>query len=150
MDINIQGPGVAAQHCYIENRSGVITLHPCGNLCAVDGFQVTQPVRLSQGRNQLKHLSTSVLFLVALHLKCIVNQCDQISILFTVEQTLQETSGQMLKDLWFLLNSAGISPIIIPVTVSERSIHQLSAWSMKMQRKSKQVCSIKCTVCAFK
>ncbi|XP_040902888.1 pleckstrin homology-like domain family B member 1 isoform X2 [Toxotes jaculatrix] len=49
MDINIQGPGVAAQHCYIENRLGVITLHPCGNLCAVDGLQVTQPVRLSQG-----------------------------------------------------------------------------------------------------
>ncbi|XP_039986778.1 pleckstrin homology-like domain family B member 1 isoform X15 [Xiphias gladius] len=49
MDINIQGPGVTAQHCYIENRSGVITLHPCGNLCAVDGLQITQPVRLSQG-----------------------------------------------------------------------------------------------------
>ncbi|XP_039647789.1 pleckstrin homology-like domain family B member 1 isoform X4 [Perca fluviatilis] len=49
MDINIQGPGVAAQHCYIENRSGVITLHPCGNPCAIDGLQVTQPVRLSQG-----------------------------------------------------------------------------------------------------
>ncbi|XP_047191810.1 pleckstrin homology-like domain family B member 1 isoform X15 [Scophthalmus maximus] len=49
MDINIQGPGVAAQHCYIENRSGVITLHPCGNLCAIDGLQATQPVRLSQG-----------------------------------------------------------------------------------------------------
>ncbi|CAB1441266.1 unnamed protein product [Pleuronectes platessa] len=49
MDINLQGPGVAAQHCYIENRSGVITLHPCGNLCAIDGLQVMQPVRLSQG-----------------------------------------------------------------------------------------------------
>ncbi|XP_063763824.1 pleckstrin homology-like domain family B member 1 isoform X3 [Eleginops maclovinus] len=49
MDINLQGPGVAAQHCYIENRSGVITLHPCGNLCAIDGLQVIQPVRLSQG-----------------------------------------------------------------------------------------------------
>uniref|UniRef100_A0A3Q1GXM8 Pleckstrin homology-like domain family B member 1 n=1 Tax=Anabas testudineus TaxID=64144 RepID=A0A3Q1GXM8_ANATE len=49
MDITIQGPGVAAQHCFIENRSGVITLHPCGNLCAVDGLQVTKPVRLSQG-----------------------------------------------------------------------------------------------------
>ncbi|XP_030599938.1 pleckstrin homology-like domain family B member 1 isoform X3 [Archocentrus centrarchus] len=49
MDINIQGPGVAAQHCYIENRSGVITLHPCGNLCAVDGIQLKQPTRLSQG-----------------------------------------------------------------------------------------------------
>ncbi|XP_051813495.1 pleckstrin homology-like domain family B member 1 isoform X7 [Acanthochromis polyacanthus] len=49
MDISIQGPGVAAQHCYIENRSGAITLHPCGNLCAVDGLQVKQPTRLSQG-----------------------------------------------------------------------------------------------------
>ncbi|XP_032446232.1 pleckstrin homology-like domain family B member 1 isoform X7 [Xiphophorus hellerii] len=49
MDINIQGPGVAAQHCYIENKSGVITLHPSGNLCAVDGLQVQQPTRLSQG-----------------------------------------------------------------------------------------------------
>ncbi|XP_061683462.1 pleckstrin homology-like domain family B member 1 isoform X3 [Syngnathoides biaculeatus] len=49
MDITIQGPGVEAQHCYIENRSGVIMLHPCGNVCAVDGLQVTQPIRLSQG-----------------------------------------------------------------------------------------------------
>ncbi|XP_034723141.1 pleckstrin homology-like domain family B member 1 isoform X4 [Etheostoma cragini] len=49
MDISIQGPGVAAQHCYIENRSGVITLHPCGNLCTIDGLPVTKPVRLSQG-----------------------------------------------------------------------------------------------------
>ncbi|XP_077421235.1 pleckstrin homology-like domain family B member 1 isoform X4 [Vanacampus margaritifer] len=49
VDINIQGPGVEAQHCYIENRSGVIMLHPCGNLCAIDGLQVTQPIRLSQG-----------------------------------------------------------------------------------------------------
>lgn len=50
VDINIQGPGVAAQHCYIENRSGLIVLHPCGNLCAIDGIQVQQPTRLSQGR----------------------------------------------------------------------------------------------------
>ncbi|KAM8903858.1 LOW QUALITY PROTEIN: pleckstrin homology-like domain family B member 1 [Spinachia spinachia] len=48
-DISIQGPGVEAQHCYIDNRSKVITLHPCGNLCSVDGLQVSQPVRLSQG-----------------------------------------------------------------------------------------------------
>ncbi|KAG5836893.1 hypothetical protein ANANG_G00233510 [Anguilla anguilla] len=49
MDIDIQGPGVAAQHCYIENRAGVITLYPCGNQCAIDGLPVTKPVRLSQG-----------------------------------------------------------------------------------------------------
>uniref|UniRef100_A0AAR2K926 Pleckstrin homology-like domain family B member 1 n=1 Tax=Pygocentrus nattereri TaxID=42514 RepID=A0AAR2K926_PYGNA len=49
MDINIQGPGVAAQHCYIENKAGVITLHPCGNQCSMDGLPVTKPVRLSQG-----------------------------------------------------------------------------------------------------
>ncbi|XP_014017986.1 pleckstrin homology-like domain family B member 1 isoform X14 [Salmo salar] len=49
MDISIQGPGVAAQHCSIENRAGIITLHPCGNQCAIDGLPVTKPVRLSQG-----------------------------------------------------------------------------------------------------
>ncbi|XP_047017486.1 pleckstrin homology-like domain family B member 1 isoform X7 [Ictalurus punctatus] len=49
MDINIQGPGVAAQHCFIENKAGIITLHPCENQCTVDGLPVTKPVRLSQG-----------------------------------------------------------------------------------------------------
>uniref|UniRef100_A0A8C9QZY6 Pleckstrin homology-like domain family B member 1 n=1 Tax=Scleropages formosus TaxID=113540 RepID=A0A8C9QZY6_SCLFO len=49
VDISIQGPGVAAQHCYIENYAGVITLHPCGNPCSVDGLPVHKPVRLSQG-----------------------------------------------------------------------------------------------------
>ncbi|XP_041030387.1 pleckstrin homology-like domain family B member 1 isoform X4 [Carcharodon carcharias] len=48
-DISIQGPGIAAQHCCIENQNGVITLYPCGNLCTVDGIQVNQPKRLSQG-----------------------------------------------------------------------------------------------------
>ncbi|XP_038635203.1 pleckstrin homology-like domain family B member 1 isoform X15 [Scyliorhinus canicula] len=48
-DISIQGPGIAAQHCYIENHNGVITLYPCGSLCSVDGVQVNQATRLSQG-----------------------------------------------------------------------------------------------------
>ncbi|XP_076833329.1 pleckstrin homology-like domain family B member 1 isoform X9 [Brachyhypopomus gauderio] len=48
-DVNIQGPGVAALHCFIENECGVITLHPCGNQCSVDGLPVSQPARLSQG-----------------------------------------------------------------------------------------------------
>ncbi|XP_077096921.1 pleckstrin homology-like domain family B member 1 isoform X26 [Siphateles boraxobius] len=48
-DINIQGPGVTAQHCYIENVWGAITLYPCGNQCSLDGLAVTKPVRLTQG-----------------------------------------------------------------------------------------------------
>uniref|UniRef100_A0AAR2ITA9 Pleckstrin homology-like domain family B member 1 n=1 Tax=Pygocentrus nattereri TaxID=42514 RepID=A0AAR2ITA9_PYGNA len=48
-DINIQGPGVAALHCYIENQAGTITLFPCGNPCSMDGFAVPKPVQLSQG-----------------------------------------------------------------------------------------------------
>ncbi|KAI5098773.1 pleckstrin-like-like domain family B member 1 isoform X16, partial [Silurus meridionalis] len=48
-DINIQGPGVADQHCFIENKAGIIILHPCGNQCTMDGLLVTKPVRLSQG-----------------------------------------------------------------------------------------------------
>ncbi|XP_048838027.1 pleckstrin homology-like domain family B member 1 isoform X4 [Brienomyrus brachyistius] len=49
MDISIQGPGVEAQHCFIENRAGNITLHPCGTQCAIDGLVAYTPVRLSQG-----------------------------------------------------------------------------------------------------
>ncbi|XP_032905497.1 pleckstrin homology-like domain family B member 1 isoform X15 [Amblyraja radiata] len=48
-DINIHGLGIAAQHCHIENRNEVITLHPHGNPCAVDGVYVNRPTRLSQG-----------------------------------------------------------------------------------------------------
>lgn len=48
-DIPLQGHGIAAQHCYIENQAGSITLHPCGNQCSVDGLPITKPYRLSQG-----------------------------------------------------------------------------------------------------
>ncbi|XP_069046040.1 pleckstrin homology-like domain family B member 2 isoform X15 [Lepisosteus oculatus] len=48
-DITIEGPGIAAEHCRIENRQGVIMLDPCGNLCALDGVPVTRPTQLTQG-----------------------------------------------------------------------------------------------------
>lgn len=48
-DIPLQGPGVAAQHCYIENQAGIITLYPCGNQCSVDGLPISEPYHLTQG-----------------------------------------------------------------------------------------------------
>ncbi|XP_051959094.1 pleckstrin homology-like domain family B member 1 isoform X2 [Xyrauchen texanus] len=48
-DITIQGPGITAQHCYIENAGGTITLYPCGNQCSMDSLAVTKPSRLTQG-----------------------------------------------------------------------------------------------------
>ncbi|XP_068572317.1 pleckstrin homology-like domain family B member 1 isoform X10 [Cebidichthys violaceus] len=48
-DIPLQGHGIAAQHCYIENRAASITLYPCGNQCSVDGLPITKPFRLTQG-----------------------------------------------------------------------------------------------------
>ncbi|KAJ1189938.1 hypothetical protein NDU88_006679 [Pleurodeles waltl] len=48
-DIILQGPGLAPEHCYIENHRGTLTLYPCGNACAIDGLPVRQPTRLSQG-----------------------------------------------------------------------------------------------------
>ncbi|XP_060755702.1 pleckstrin homology-like domain family B member 2 isoform X3 [Neoarius graeffei] len=48
-DITIQGPGVEAEHCVIENRDGVVTLDPCGHLCSLDGVPVTTPTQLTQG-----------------------------------------------------------------------------------------------------
>ncbi|XP_053943030.1 pleckstrin homology-like domain family B member 1 isoform X4 [Cuculus canorus] len=48
-DIILQGPGLAPQHCYIENERGTLTLHPCGNACAIDGVALQRPTRLTQG-----------------------------------------------------------------------------------------------------
>ncbi|XP_062450427.1 pleckstrin homology-like domain family B member 1 isoform X6 [Rhea pennata] len=48
-DIILQGPGLAPEHCYIENTCGTLTLHPCGNTCAIDGVPVQRPTRLTQG-----------------------------------------------------------------------------------------------------
>ncbi|XP_045872877.1 pleckstrin homology-like domain family B member 1 isoform X14 [Meles meles] len=48
-DISLQGPGLAPEHCYIENVRGTLTLYPCGNVCSVDGLPVRQPTRLTQG-----------------------------------------------------------------------------------------------------
>ncbi|XP_036179997.1 pleckstrin homology-like domain family B member 1 isoform X6 [Myotis myotis] len=48
-DIALQGPGLAPEHCYIENLRGTLTLYPCGNACAIDGLPVRQPTRLTQG-----------------------------------------------------------------------------------------------------
>ncbi|XP_067848549.1 pleckstrin homology-like domain family B member 1 isoform X2 [Heptranchias perlo] len=48
-DIIIQGADVAAEHCYIENRKGLIKLYPCGNCCTMDGFLVRGPTQLTQG-----------------------------------------------------------------------------------------------------
>ncbi|XP_030602716.1 pleckstrin homology-like domain family B member 1 isoform X4 [Archocentrus centrarchus] len=48
-DIPLQGPGITAKHCYIENQAGNITLYPCGNQCSVDGLRITKPCRLTQG-----------------------------------------------------------------------------------------------------
>uniref|UniRef100_A0A8C4LAI6 Pleckstrin homology-like domain family B member 1 n=2 Tax=Equus asinus TaxID=9793 RepID=A0A8C4LAI6_EQUAS len=48
-DISLQGPGLAPEHCYIENLRGTLTLYPCGNACTIDGLPVQQPTRLTQG-----------------------------------------------------------------------------------------------------
>ncbi|XP_053187966.1 pleckstrin homology-like domain family B member 1 [Scomber japonicus] len=48
-DIPLQGPSIAAQHCYIENQAGSIILYPCGNQCSADGLPITKPYRLTQG-----------------------------------------------------------------------------------------------------
>ncbi|XP_019133633.2 pleckstrin homology-like domain family B member 1 isoform X10 [Larimichthys crocea] len=48
-DIPLQGAAIAAQHAYIENKAGSITLYPCGNQCSVDGLSITKPHRLTQG-----------------------------------------------------------------------------------------------------
>ncbi|XP_030624874.1 pleckstrin homology-like domain family B member 2 [Chanos chanos] len=48
-DITIEGPGIEAEHCTIENRGGVVSLDPCGHMCSLDGVPVTKPTPLTQG-----------------------------------------------------------------------------------------------------
>ncbi|XP_072440770.1 pleckstrin homology-like domain family B member 2 isoform X10 [Chiloscyllium punctatum] len=48
-DIILQGEDVAPEHCYIENRKGLIKLYPCGNCCTMDGLPVKEPTPLTQG-----------------------------------------------------------------------------------------------------
>lgn len=59
-DISLQGPGLAPEHCYIENLRGTLTLYPCGNACTIDGLPVRQPTRLTQGKVWYLHTSKLV------------------------------------------------------------------------------------------
>ena len=55
-DIVIQGTGVEAEHCYIDNIHGILTFYPVATLCSVDGRMITEATRLAQGRT----LSTQI------------------------------------------------------------------------------------------
>ncbi len=46
----IQGTGVEDQHCYIVNEGATVILHPIAILCAVDGLQVSYPIKLTSGK----------------------------------------------------------------------------------------------------
>ncbi|XP_048257939.1 pleckstrin homology-like domain family B member 2 isoform X4 [Haliotis rufescens] len=48
-DIVIEGTGVEAEHCYLDNHNGVITLTPFARQCSVDGEPVEKTTRLAQG-----------------------------------------------------------------------------------------------------
>ncbi|XP_059401389.1 pleckstrin homology-like domain family B member 2 isoform X1 [Carassius carassius] len=48
-DVTTDGPGIQPHHCVITNSAGVITLHPNGNMCRLDGVQVTKPEKLTHG-----------------------------------------------------------------------------------------------------
>uniref|UniRef100_T1JL92 FHA domain-containing protein n=1 Tax=Strigamia maritima TaxID=126957 RepID=T1JL92_STRMM len=48
-DVVIQGTGVEAEHCFIENVNGIVTIHPKAEQTAVDGIRIDKPSRLVQG-----------------------------------------------------------------------------------------------------
>uniref|UniRef100_H2ZW40 Kinesin-like protein n=1 Tax=Latimeria chalumnae TaxID=7897 RepID=H2ZW40_LATCH len=49
-DIVLQGPWVEREHCCVDNDKGVVTLRPAkGALCTVNGHEITDSCRLSQG-----------------------------------------------------------------------------------------------------
>ena len=65
-DITIEGPGIEAEHCLIENRGGVITLDPCGHLCSLDGVPVIKPTQLTQGSPTADTAAIVLLFMTCI------------------------------------------------------------------------------------
>lgn len=102
-DIPLQGPGVAAQHCYIENHAGSITLFPCGNQCSVDGLHISKPYRLTQGTK----LTTAICLLV----------------LQTVMEALSVTFKLNAKSAQMLFNFTIANTVrVLPVTCIKKAI----------------------------
>ncbi|VEN37008.1 unnamed protein product [Callosobruchus maculatus] len=49
VDVHVQGRGVQALHCSIENSEGVVTIYPIEGEVQIDGVPIDRPTRLSQG-----------------------------------------------------------------------------------------------------
>ncbi|KAI8482621.1 stAR- lipid transfer, partial [Branchiostoma belcheri] len=49
-DIVLDGPFMEKEHCVIRNENNTVFLHPVNNaVCAVNGMDITTPIRLKQG-----------------------------------------------------------------------------------------------------
>ncbi|CAG8676050.1 10244_t:CDS:1, partial [Paraglomus occultum] len=49
-DIRLSGENILPQHCYFENKDGVVTLHPTnGSLTMVNGIRINKPKKLRSG-----------------------------------------------------------------------------------------------------
>ncbi|XP_054719205.1 LOW QUALITY PROTEIN: pleckstrin homology-like domain family B member 1 [Uloborus diversus] len=48
-DVLIQGPGIALDHCFIDNNNGLVTIYPQAGDVSIDGVLITEPTCLSQG-----------------------------------------------------------------------------------------------------
>ena len=47
----LMGPHIEKEHCFIQNLEGIVTLVPSlGAMCAIQGIEVTEPTKLSQGK----------------------------------------------------------------------------------------------------
>lgn len=89
-DIPLQGHGVAAQHCYIENKAGSITLYPCGNQCSVDGLPITKPHRLTQGTVVDVKTFSGILFQIICMISATVSLSDCWSTNFVQSKISQQ------------------------------------------------------------
>lgn len=51
--VTADGPGIESHYgVIITNSAGVISLHPNGNICSLDGVPVTKPTKLTHGNTQ--------------------------------------------------------------------------------------------------
>ncbi|XP_066280318.1 uncharacterized protein [Branchiostoma lanceolatum] len=125
-DIVLDGPFMAKEHCVIRNENNTVFLHPVNNAaCAVNGMDITTPIRLKQG---------AVILLGKMHMFRFNNPFEAARL--RRERSTGSMNGVGLGST-MSLNSDGEGespPPLIPSPLSPRSVLSLS-WEWERYQK---------------
>ncbi|XP_078673462.1 uncharacterized protein LOC144912288 isoform X3 [Branchiostoma floridae x Branchiostoma belcheri] len=125
-DIVLDGPFMEKEHCVIRNENNTVFLHPVNNaVCAVNGMDITTPIRLKQG---------AVILLGKMHMFRFNNPFEAARL--RRERSTGSMNGVGLGST-MSLNSDGEGdspPPLIPSPISPKSVLSLS-WEWERYQK---------------